>query len=180
LIKIIKENAKEPNYEIKYKTLFELTSETMEALSGILKLGKKKGIFNYDEKIELLLQGRDDEIIISLVAEDFQKTEKKYIDPEKVEHLEIEMDQEELKKIKLGEVENSICSICGEKVLLSDKVVDYDRILHQKCFKCSYCDKLLNISMPFSNLDGVYYCVPHYKQLFSINADYKTGFKSEK
>jgi hypothetical protein len=84
LIKIIKENAKEPNYEIKYKTLFGLTSETMEALSGILKLGKKKGIFNYDEKIELLLQGRDDEIIISLVAEDFQKTEKKYIDLRKL------------------------------------------------------------------------------------------------
>eukprot|EP01080_Neovahlkampfia_damariscottae_P003783 gene3783-6944_t len=180
LIDIIKENGIAPNYEITYKELFMLTEKTMEALSGTLKLGKKRGVFIYSDKIELLLQGRDDNIVIKLAKTNFIETEKKYIDPEKVQHLDLKMSKEEIKNIKIGDQSNSICSICLEKVLITERVVDHDRILHPKCFKCTHCGSLLNISKPFANLDGNYYCIPHYTQLFSVNADYIKGFSESK
>ena len=181
LIEIIIQNTNSNNHEITYKELFKLTETKMEALSGTLKLGKKRGVFNYTDKVELLLQGRDDEIIIKLEnISNFIETEKKYIDPEKIKHLDLKMTEEEIKNIKIGDQTNSICSICLKNVLITERIVDHDRILHPKCFKCAYCSNLLNISKPFANLDGNYYCIPHYNQLFSINADYTKGFTEMK
>lgn len=174
LIAHLKKNGKPPHYEITFGKLFQLAEDNMEALSGILKLGKKAGAVTYESKNEILMQGRDDNVIISLLNENFNETEKKYTEIEQKEHKSLIMEAEELKNLKLGDVK-TICNICKKKVLPNEEVSGLSMmgsiVLHQECFRCKVCQQKLSVGS-FSELNGKYYCIEHYKSLFMKNTNY--------
>jgi len=49
---------------------------------------------------------------------------------------------------------------------------------HKSCFRCGECNKILSLGN-YAALKGVYYCKPHFKQLFALKGNYDEGFGHE-
>jgi len=63
-----------------------------------------------------------------------------------------------------------------EKIVVEDK--DEKRLYHKACLKCSHCKKTLGLGN-YASMAGVYYCKPHFKQLFATKGNYDEGFGKE-
>ena len=59
-----------------------------------------------------------------------------------------------------------------------DKISADEKIFHKTCFRCGQCDKILSLGN-YAALAGVYYCKPHFKQLFALKGNYDEGFGRE-
>eukprot|EP01111_Echinosteliopsis_oligospora_P010476 TRINITY_DN3266_c0_g1_i1.p1 TRINITY_DN3266_c0_g1~~TRINITY_DN3266_c0_g1_i1.p1 ORF type:complete len:396 (+),score=112.65 TRINITY_DN3266_c0_g1_i1:149-1336(+) len=75
------------------------------------------------------------------------------------------------------------CAVCDKTVYLTEKVVvedkDASKTLHKACLKCSHCQKVLSLGT-YASMNGVFYCKPHFKQLFATKGNYDEGFGKEK
>ncbi len=76
-------------------------------------------------------------------------------------------------------VGDDICSVCSKKVYKMEEVrVDSTAgalVLHTWCFRCHECNGKLSLGK-YAAVDGVVYCKPHFKQLFSLKGNYNEGF----
>jgi len=75
------------------------------------------------------------------------------------------------------------CAVCSKTVYLTEKVVvedkDASKVLHKNCLKCCHCQKTLSLGN-YASMNGVFYCKPHFKQLFATKGNYDEGFGKEK
>ncbi|KAJ3277299.1 LIM domain and actin-binding protein 1 [Borealophlyctis nickersoniae] len=76
-----------------------------------------------------------------------------------------------------GAVKKDACFICTKVVYPMDKVAADDKIFHKTCLRCGHCKKVLSLGN-YAALNGVFYCKPHFKQLFALKGNYSDGFKA--
>ncbi|KAI8806119.1 hypothetical protein BJ742DRAFT_369870 [Cladochytrium replicatum] len=67
--------------------------------------------------------------------------------------------------IDLGK--KDICTICNKTVYPMDRLNADDKIFHKTCLRCGHCKKVLSLGN-YAALNGVFYCKPHFKQLFAL------------
>lgn len=58
-----------------------------------------------------------------------------------------------------------------------DKISADDKILHKTCLRCGHCSKVMQLGN-YAALNGVFYCKPHFKQLFAVKGNYTDGFQT--
>jgi len=77
----------------------------------------------------------------------------------------------------------NVCVSCSKTVYATEKLIleekDSKKLMHKQCFQCAHCSKQLELGTYSSNA-GVYYCKPHFKQLFASKGNYDEGFGREK
>ncbi|CRK98633.1 CLUMA_CG012184, isoform A [Clunio marinus] len=61
------------------------------------------------------------------------------------------------------------CHACGKVVFQMEQVKAEKKFWHKNCFRCSVCDKNLNVDT-YQSHEGVLYCKPHFKSLFAPKA----------
>ncbi|KAK5579724.1 hypothetical protein RB653_009410 [Dictyostelium firmibasis] len=75
------------------------------------------------------------------------------------------------------------CNICNKTVYLTEKLVVEDKedkkVLHKQCLKCTHCNVVLNLGT-YASMNGVFYCKPHFKQLFATKGNYDESFGNNK
>ncbi|TPX38518.1 hypothetical protein SeMB42_g06688 [Synchytrium endobioticum] len=69
------------------------------------------------------------------------------------------------------------CSMCQKVVYPMDLTKADEKIFHKTCIRCGHCNKVLSLGN-YAALNGVFYCKPHFKQLFAIKGNYTDGFKA--
>jgi len=67
------------------------------------------------------------------------------------------------------------CKTCGKTVYTTERLGIDGAVFHRSCFKCSVCKNTMKLGN-YASLDGVYYCKPHFKQLFKSKGNYNEGF----
>jgi len=71
------------------------------------------------------------------------------------------------------------CAVCNTTVYLTEKTVIEDKedkkVLHKNCLKCKHCNITLNLGT-YASMNGVFYCKPHFKQLFATKGNYDESF----
>jgi len=60
---------------------------------------------------------------------------------------------------------NQICKICNKEPYLTERIIAEKSWWCKKCFKCSVCNKILNLDTYMSH-EGILFCKPHHKELF--------------
>eukprot|EP01137_Pigoraptor_chileana_P010225 Opistho-2@59527 len=70
------------------------------------------------------------------------------------------------------------CTVCEKTVYPMERISADEKVFHKTCFKCSECQKTLSLGN-YSAIGGVYYCKPHFKQLFKLKGNYDEGFGRE-
>ncbi|KAJ3301561.1 LIM domain-containing protein 2 [Kappamyces sp. JEL0829] len=58
-----------------------------------------------------------------------------------------------------------------------EKCTADDKIYHKTCLRCGHCQKVLQLGN-YAALNGVFYCKPHFKQLFAVKGNYTDGFQA--
>ncbi|EGG20506.1 LIM-type zinc finger-containing protein [Cavenderia fasciculata] len=75
------------------------------------------------------------------------------------------------------------CTSCQKTVYLTEKIVVEDKeekkTFHKVCLKCSHCKVTLSLGN-YASMNGIFYCKPHFKQLFATKGNYDEGFGKEK
>ncbi|PRP88078.1 hypothetical protein PROFUN_04169 [Planoprotostelium fungivorum] len=72
-------------------------------------------------------------------------------------------------------VEKEHCITCGKTVYVSEKLSADGKVFHKSCFRCTHCNNILKLGS-YASMDGVFYCKPHFKQLFASKGNYSEGF----
>uniref|UniRef100_A0A3B3UQF4 LIM zinc-binding domain-containing protein n=1 Tax=Poecilia latipinna TaxID=48699 RepID=A0A3B3UQF4_9TELE len=67
------------------------------------------------------------------------------------------------------------CSACQKPVYQMEKVTADKYIFHKTCFCCKQCKKKLSMQT-YTPLNGEFYCIFHYQQLFKRKGNYDEGF----
>ena len=76
-------------------------------------------------------------------------------------------------------VKRDVCAKCGKTVYPLERVGAAEGVVfHKSCFKCAKCGKVLSIG-GYAALEGIYYCKPHYTQMFKEKGNYDEGFGRE-
>ncbi|XP_017157224.1 LIM domain and actin-binding protein 1 isoform X4 [Poecilia reticulata] len=68
-----------------------------------------------------------------------------------------------------------MCSACQKPVYQMEKVTADKYIFHKTCFCCKQCKKKLSMQT-YTPLNGEFYCIFHYQQLFKRKGNYDEGF----
>jgi len=75
------------------------------------------------------------------------------------------------------------CTSCGKTVYLTERIVVEDKenkfVYHKPCLRCSHCQVVLSLGN-YASMNGVFFCKPHFKQLFKSKGNYDEGFGREK
>lgn len=48
-------------------------------------------------------------------------------------------------------------------------------IFHKSCFRCKHCNNVIKLGN-YASMENVFYCKPHFKQLFAEKGNYSEGF----
>jgi len=67
------------------------------------------------------------------------------------------------------------CDVCKKTVYVSEKLTADGKIFHKSCFRCTHCNNVLKLGS-YASMDGIFYCKPHFKQLFASKGNYSEGF----
>ncbi|KAJ3046299.1 LIM domain-containing protein 2 [Rhizophlyctis rosea] len=70
------------------------------------------------------------------------------------------------------------CESCSKPVYLVEQLTLDGKIFHKTCLKCAHCKATLKMGN-LASMGGVYYCKPHFKQLFKTKGNYSEGFGKE-
>jgi hypothetical protein len=70
------------------------------------------------------------------------------------------------------------CACCTKPVYLMEQVAIDNQIFHKTCLKCAHCKVTLKMGN-LASMNNVYYCKPHFKQLFKLKGNYAEGFGLE-
>lgn len=75
------------------------------------------------------------------------------------------------------------CTVCSKTVFLTEKIVVEDKedkkTFHKTCLKCTHCKVTLTLGN-YASMQGIFYCKPHFKQLFATKGNYDEGFGKDK
>ncbi|KAL5037396.1 hypothetical protein BDV3_006892 [Batrachochytrium dendrobatidis] len=77
----------------------------------------------------------------------------------------------------ITEIQREACTICSKVVYPMDRLSADDKVFHKTCLRCGHCSKVLSLGN-YAALNGVFYCKPHFKQLFALKGNYSDGFKA--
>lgn len=69
------------------------------------------------------------------------------------------------------------CAVCTKTVYQLEQIAVEESVMHKSCFRCAHCKAVLSLGK-YAALDGVFYCKPHFKQLFALKGNYNEGFGS--
>lgn len=75
-------------------------------------------------------------------------------------------------------VKTEHCATCSKSVYPMERMAADDKVYHKTCFRCTECHNMLSLGN-FAAMKGVYYCRPHFKQLFRLKGNYDEGFGRE-
>lgn len=67
------------------------------------------------------------------------------------------------------------CDSCSKPVYLVEQLTLDGKTFHKTCLKCAHCKATLKMGN-LASMEGVYYCKPHFKQLFKTKGNYSEGF----
>jgi len=67
------------------------------------------------------------------------------------------------------------CNVCGKAVYPTERLQADEIIFHKACFRCKHCNNVLKLGS-YASMDSVFYCKPHFKQLFASKGNYSEGF----
>lgn len=163
-------------YTCKFGPLFEAVKDDMQAVSSTLRTARRLGVVTYEG--EHLLQGSGDDVSIYLLEE--EETQRDVVVSDRGSgQTDVERDPFAIDS-KTSQIVP--CWRCGKDVFPADRVgVDGGRVLHRACFEC-WLDTC-TVQLTPSRYAGIvvdgqwrFYCIPHYKQLFTVGADYEKGF----
>lgn len=70
------------------------------------------------------------------------------------------------------------CASCSKTVYSIERLAINGQIFHKPCFKCNYCKRQLNLKN-LAALNGVFYCIPHFEQLYLIRGNCDEAFGNE-
>jgi hypothetical protein len=70
------------------------------------------------------------------------------------------------------------CTACAKPVYPMERMDADGKPFHKTCMKCAHCQCTLKLGN-FAAMQGVYYCKPHFKQLFKLKGNYDSGFGRE-
>ncbi|XP_027861315.1 LIM domain and actin-binding protein 1 isoform X3 [Xiphophorus couchianus] len=76
---------------------------------------------------------------------------------------------------KFQPTSREMCSACQKPVYQMEKVTADKYIFHKTCFCCKQCKKKLSMQT-YTPLNGEFYCIFHYQQLFKRKGNYDEGF----
>ncbi|KAM6900552.1 uncharacterized protein FYW49_017067 [Xenentodon cancila] len=82
------------------------------------------------------------------------------------------------KKVKLTKFQptcQETCSACLKPVYQMEKITADKYFFHKTCFCCKKCKKKLSM-YNYAPLNGEFYCIFHYQQLFKEKGNYDEGF----
>uniref|UniRef100_A0A3B3D3N3 LIM domain containing 2 n=1 Tax=Oryzias melastigma TaxID=30732 RepID=A0A3B3D3N3_ORYME len=79
------------------------------------------------------------------------------------------------KLTKFQSASHEMCSACQKPVYQMEKITADKYIFHKICFCCKKCKKKLSM-YSFAPLNGEFYCIFHYQQLFKEKGNYDEGF----
>uniref|UniRef100_A0A3P9CWQ6 LIM domain containing 2 n=1 Tax=Maylandia zebra TaxID=106582 RepID=A0A3P9CWQ6_9CICH len=68
-----------------------------------------------------------------------------------------------------------MCSACLKPVYQMEKITADKYFFHKACFCCKHCKKKLSM-YSYAPLNGEFYCIFHYQQLFRRKGNYDEGF----
>lgn len=68
----------------------------------------------------------------------------------------------------------NICSVCGKRVYVMEKVEVSGLVMHSTCFRCHKCNNKLSTGKFSKTPDGHFYCPTHFKELFRLKGKYTT------
>jgi len=72
-------------------------------------------------------------------------------------------------------VEKQMCEVCGKSVYPTERLTADEKVFHRFCFRCSHCNGVLKLGS-YAAMGGVFFCKPHFKQLFASKGNYAEGF----
>ncbi|XP_061569959.1 LIM domain-containing protein [Cololabis saira] len=86
--------------------------------------------------------------------------------------------RESVKKVKQTKFQptcKEMCSACLKPVYQMEKITADKYFFHKTCFCCKKCKKKLSM-YNYTPLNGEFYCIFHYQQLFKEKGNYDEGF----
>nr|XP_012773435.1 LIM domain and actin-binding protein 1 isoform X2 [Maylandia zebra]XP_012773436.1 LIM domain and actin-binding protein 1 isoform X2 [Maylandia zebra] len=78
-------------------------------------------------------------------------------------------------QIKFQPASREMCSACLKPVYQMEKITADKYFFHKACFCCKHCKKKLSM-YSYAPLNGEFYCIFHYQQLFRRKGNYDEGF----
>jgi len=152
-IKSIIDRLKKNGGSMAYGKLFTETQDQMDALSAVLHTAKKRGNVEYDGV--MLMQGQDDEVIITLLKEKVEETKV---------YQSAMYDPKEIAEVLQTPTGPENCYICSKTVYPAERIAPNSKVMHKNCFRCHECNNLLRIDAYCLN-NGKFYCKPDYERL---------------
>uniref|UniRef100_A0A3P9HUD6 LIM zinc-binding domain-containing protein n=1 Tax=Oryzias latipes TaxID=8090 RepID=A0A3P9HUD6_ORYLA len=93
----------------------------------------------------------------------------------KLEQQQTFSSEKRAKLTKFQLASHEMCSACQKPVYQMEKITADKYIFHKTCFCCKKCKKKLSM-YSFAPLNGEFYCIFHYQQLFKEKGNYDEGF----
>ena len=66
---------------------------------------------------------------------------------------------------------SSKCKVCSKPVYPMEELKADGMVFHKSCFRCKHCNGVLKLGS-YAAMDGIFYCKPHFKQLFNSKGNY--------
>ncbi|KAI9031102.1 costars-domain-containing protein [Hyaloraphidium curvatum] len=162
---------------VAFGALFDAVQDDMQAVSSTCRTARRQGIVDYEGAH--LLQGSSDGVPVFLLDDSEDTALDIVVSDRGNAAVEVEKDPFAIDSKTAAIVP---CWRCGKDVFPADRVgVDGGRVLHKACFECwlPECTTALTPSR-FASIvvEGQwrFYCIPHYRQMFKVGADYEKGF----
>jgi len=147
---------------ISYGDLFSATMGSMPALSAILHTARKRGVLAYEG--EMLMQGIDDEVLITLLKDTIEDT------PD-FKSFMVKRPKEETETLHPTK-----CFACSKTVYPMERLGANGKVFHKGCFRCSVCKRLLDLKA-YAFLNDKFYCEPDFKAAYMAGGgNYSSAF----
>lgn len=154
-------NGADENGKKKHKK-HKKSNRHLERIEGIMK-DKEKGGISADKSKKIHVRSKDP----LRIARQFEKAEKKStsISSSSKHHKKYEASNGKKGPAPPPQKINTICKICGKEPYQVERIIAEKSWWHKNCFRCSQCNKILNLDTYMSH-EGILYCKPHHKELF--------------
>ncbi|XP_044261088.1 LIM domain and actin-binding protein 1 isoform X8 [Tribolium madens] len=125
-----------------------------------------------EEKSELVDESVDDIVTNQIDFESEEKSSFSKFDAlqkKNVLHIRSSDSSKAQEKFNGAQIDPSNCRSCGKAVFQMEQIKAEKAVWHKNCFRCTECNKQLNVDTYQSN-EGSLYCKPHFKALFAPKA----------
>nr|XP_008196128.1 PREDICTED: protein-methionine sulfoxide oxidase MICAL3 isoform X9 [Tribolium castaneum] len=167
-----------------YENLKENIYENVKELNGKQEAGEEIIYQNVEElrdnnedeieeeKSEVMDEPVDDDVTNQIDFESEEKSSFSKFDAlqkKNVLHIRSSDSSKAQEKFNGAQIDPSNCRSCGKAVFQMEQIKAEKAVWHKNCFRCTECNKQLNVDTYQSN-EGSLYCKPHFKALFAPKA----------